>query len=828
MKNGKIARLAAFLVPLLVILIICIDHEIYPFGDQCILDIDMYHQYCPFFTELMGKIKNGGSAFYSWNIGLGADFVSLYAYYLASPLNWLLAICPADHVIEFMTFLIVLKIAFSGLALTHYLLVHFDAEKNGVTAFAAAIFGCAYALSGFMAAYAWNIMWTDCMVLAPLIILGLERLIKEGRPLLYYSMLALSILSNYYISIMICIFLVIWFFLYWMEHRETGFKPWLRFAGYSVLAGGTGAILIIPTAIVLGYSSTQGTSFPETIEWYFNIIAELARHMLMTESYTGTEHWPNIYCGVFVLLFFVLYLLNKSISWKRKVPRVLLLVFFVLSFASNILDYIWHGLRFPTSLPGRQSFLYIFVVLLVAYEAFLHLKENKIWHVAVAGVCAGGFVFLAYRFSDSELIGQREFVVSAIFLGCYLVLVAGYLLGSAKIQKIMLAIGCFAMVAELTLNYDVTGFGTVSRYAYVKDWQDYENVLKQADAAVKEEGQLFYRTEELERRTKNDAALSNYRSATQFSSLMNINVSHLYQKVGMEGGKNFYCINGATPLLSAMLSVRYVLADNDMEASPMRTLVAASGGTYLYENAHVLPLGYMMSEDVADAWAYEELGDITAQNQLAQLLGADGLMLEPAGVSVIANAGETSFLVEETGYYYATYEKTNASTLTLENSDGRSRSYAKASHGYTLELGYCEAGTRVAVTNTIDETLDLTIYRLNPETVQTAFDTLNEQTMELTDFSDDKITGTIQVEDAGRLIFSIAKEDGWTLYVDGVETESEAFGGAFISVHLEPGEHEIELRYQTPGFALGAGITVGCIALAALCMFIRKKQGKRL
>ena len=68
------------------------------------------------------------------------------------------------------------------------------------------------------------------------------------------------------------------------------------------------------------------------------------------------------------------------------------------------------------------------------------------------------------------------------------------------------------------------------------------------------EGVSFYRVEELERKTKNDAALYGYPSATQFSSLMNLDVSHFYQNVGMEGGKkNFDCANGAMPLLSAML-----------------------------------------------------------------------------------------------------------------------------------------------------------------------------------------------------------------------------------------------------------------------------------
>ena len=150
---------ASFGIPLLIALLICVDHNVYPFGDQCILHIDMYHQYCPFFTELLEKIRSGGSFFYSWNIGLGVDFVSLYAYYLASPLNGLLILCPAGFVIEFMTILVLLKMALCGLTFAYYLREHFKTEH-----FAVSIFGTAYALSAFMAAYAWNIMWTDCMV----------------------------------------------------------------------------------------------------------------------------------------------------------------------------------------------------------------------------------------------------------------------------------------------------------------------------------------------------------------------------------------------------------------------------------------------------------------------------------------------------------------------------------------------------------------------------------------------------------------------------------------------------------------------------------------
>ena len=196
----------------------------------------MYHQYAPFFSEFRHKLAEGGSLLYSWDIGLGVNFAALYAYYLASPLNWLLILCPGKYVIEFMTAAIVLKIGLAGLSFTWYL-----RKRSGVTDFGACFFGIFYALSGYMAAYSWNIMWLDCIVLFPLILLGLEQLVREKKGLLYCISLALSILSNYYISIMICIFMVIYFavlmVLDWENFKDGWGKCIGLFAGCSLLAG---------------------------------------------------------------------------------------------------------------------------------------------------------------------------------------------------------------------------------------------------------------------------------------------------------------------------------------------------------------------------------------------------------------------------------------------------------------------------------------------------------------------------------------------------------------------------------------------------------------
>ena len=228
----------AFLIPLLLSIAICAGNGVYPFGEQCILHVDMYHQYCPFFTEFLNKLQNGGSLMYTWREGLGSDFVALYAYYLASPLNWLLILWPKAYVIEFMTLTILIKIGVAGLCMFLFLDAHFALEQKGrVLLWTALVFSFAYALSGFVAAYSWDIMWMDGVALAPLIYAGLERLVKEGRAALYYISLSVAILANYYIGMIICVFLVFYFLFLFLEQRAQRGRAFLQFVWYSLLAG---------------------------------------------------------------------------------------------------------------------------------------------------------------------------------------------------------------------------------------------------------------------------------------------------------------------------------------------------------------------------------------------------------------------------------------------------------------------------------------------------------------------------------------------------------------------------------------------------------------
>ncbi|MBO4748889.1 MAG: YfhO family protein, partial [Lachnospiraceae bacterium] len=176
----KLFLFLSFFVPFEMMLVVFAVKYCFPFGDQCFLISDLYHQYFPFFQEFSNKIRSGEGIFYSWNMGLGTNFYVIYAYYLACPLNWIAFLFPKEYLAEVISGLVILKVGLAGL--TSYLFFDNRNKEDKIThqAYCALLFSFCYAMSGYVAAYNINIMWMDCIVLAPLILLGLERLVKRG------------------------------------------------------------------------------------------------------------------------------------------------------------------------------------------------------------------------------------------------------------------------------------------------------------------------------------------------------------------------------------------------------------------------------------------------------------------------------------------------------------------------------------------------------------------------------------------------------------------------------------------------------------------------
>ena len=799
---------AAFFVPIAVMIIIFAQRGIFPFGEECFLRTDMYHQYAPFFSEFQYKLTHGGSLLYTWDIGMGVNFSALYAYYLASPVNWLLFLCPGGLIIEFMTVLIVLKTALSGVSFTWYLRRHCRRMDFG-----SGLFGIFYALSGYMAAYSWNIMWLDCIVLFPLILWGLERLVEEGRGKFYCIALGLSILSNYYISIMICIFMVIYVIARVIITPPRGALGWLktagRFALYSVLAGGLAAAVLLPAVFALRATASGDFNFPGTLSSYFSIFDMIARHIGNVGTEIGLDHWPNIYCGIAVLLFFLLYIGSGRISAREKVVYCGLLLLFYASFSTNVLNFIWHGFHYPNSLPCRQSFIYIALILTMCYKAYSHLEDTPFQHVLLAFWGAGGFVILAEKLVDNpEQYHFSVFYAALILLALYAGLLYLYKKGKWSLDAVLLA--ALALVSvEAAVNMAVTSVPTTSRTAYVSDNEDVRMLLE----GIKDDG--FYRVEKEDQRTKNDGAWMHFRSASLFSSTANAALSDFYRILGCESSTNAYSITGSTPLVDSLFSVKYRLYPDQQPAGALMSQAGRSGDVWLYENQYTLPLAFMLPGDLETNWILDSGNPAAVQNDLCALLGTEDVLIFNESIT---DGRKLTFTAEDTGdyYVYVTNKKVeNVSAVIGETSKG----FDNVDRGYFLELGQILEGQEVILEaeNEGNPTLQAEVWRFNPQGLAQVYEAMNESPMEIVSFGDRELLGMVTAKERGTLFTTIPYDAGWTVLVDKTAVSTRPVFDTFLGIDLEAGDHEISFVYTPQGLKEGSVISaVSAVLLAAL------------
>ncbi len=829
LKSKQKLYIVSFALPFVTMLILFAINKIFPFGDRSFLNIDMYHQYFPFLTEFFHKLRNGDSLFYSWNAGIGSNLIALYAYYLASPINWLCVLVPEAYLMEFMSYLVIVKIGLCGLTTAIYLSNHFKTERISV-----AFFALFYAMSGYMAAYNWNVMWLDCIVLAPLILLGLECLVKEGKYKLYCLSLGIAILSNYYICIMICIFLVLYFLIVLLPLAEKKINACIRFATFSLLAGGIGALFLIPEVLALQLSRFSSADFPNKLTEYFSIFDVLARHCMDVAIETGLDHWPNIYCSVAVFILFPLYITSNKIATKEKVGKLVLLLVFLLSFSYNIPTFIWHGMNYPDSLPSRQSFLYILLLLTVCMDAYLHLKEASKGELAVSISAGFLFVLLAQKLVTDDAFEAKTWLLTGMFLAIYAILL--YVArNQEKLPAYMIVLSMLVMVVEAGANTLLTSLSTVSRPNYLENYETYHELYSEQEA---KEPDSFYRYEKVSRMTNNDSMLQNYPSLSMFSSTSNGLVNHFYDRYGMRNSKVFYCSDGMTPFLSALLSQGYTFSKEKMPEDGMYELVKELDGVYLYRNTYSLPLGFTIApdetfetmliddKDTAFAVVAQNKDDgmlpINRQNSLALRLGAEGdLFTELYSED---NAGFATIQVPYDTRVYAYCDTSKHSTITAYVGDEETNTFKKLTNRYILDLGFHEAGTEITLKSEKEEPLHMRAYSFDEEYLAELLGDLSQNTLSIQEMTSAKLNGTVTAEEDGYLILSIPYDPGFTIKVDGVKTEAALFEDMMIAVPLNAGTHAISLSYYPQGMTAGILITALSIVLFTIICYVERKK----
>ena len=885
-RNRKLNYLSlAFAIPCVGMLFVMLISQYEPFGSYSMLYSDMYHQYYPFFVAFRDALRNGKGLLYTWSVGLGMDYLGLIAYYLASPLNLLSIFVPEGALLEYFSLLVPIKLGLAGLFFGIFLNQLFGRNDLSVS-----VFGGFYGLCAWALGFQWNVMWLDTFALLPLVALGTVKLLQERKFILYTVSLFFSIFSNYYIGLFTCFFVFLLFFVYefcrwggWKKFAE----DFLRIALFSVLAIGMASVLELPALAALQSSQSSVNKFPTTfrlniakehnLKGLLDAMRQVAGNMGGAIEPNFKEGLPNVYCGIISVFLMMLYLLAKKIPLRDKICAVGLLLFFNASFIIRQLDYIWHGFHFTNMIPYRFSFLYSFMVLYMAYRAWLLRKDFSVKQVLFSGILAAAVLACSEELTATvplelsilNLDVPVYFLYNLIFLVLYLL---AMLVGCVKEplpedatdQQIAKAeaeeryqrrrsarLLLTVMAVELAANLLCFGlyFTGTNVSNYPKGTEHTASVIRYMHE--RERRNLFFRAETTHTQTLNDGALNGYNGVSAFTSSANVKTTLFMQALGY-GAKNTYnryAFEESSPVANLFLGLKYMIdRDNKDKTSTFFADRNHFGDTTLLENQAYLPLAFLTQPELSQLTFDASGNAFQFQDQLfAAATGLEGdVWHRIPGENLTITAVDATVSEEDgTGYCKYVSEKSNASVTYSFTAprDGfaclhlnlpKRNSYYVSVNGTELYKETISLPQMIAVDDVLagdvidvrivckaDENSTMTVGAaiLDMDRFWQGYEILKSSTLELTDFESTRVKGVIQCNRDGLLYASIPQNGNWEVTVDGKPAKIQLVGDCMIGVPLTEGNHSVIYTYRNRAFSLGWKISVGCAMVFALLAY---------
>ena len=877
LRDGKnLFLLWAFLIPAGLLLLFYISRAVFPLGDGSVLILDLNGQYVSFFEELRDKLLHGGSLLYSWSRTLGGEFLGIFAYYLASPFSLIVCLFPSSLITEALLLMFMLKAGSCGFTMALYLRSAYPGRKSATIAFSTL-----YALSSYAIVQAHNTMWIDELIFLPLLVLGVERLIKEKKYLLYTVSLAYCAMSNFYIGYMVCIFTFFYFFYYYFITGGNGGnnligerRHFIRSLGrmilFSVIALLIAAAVICPAYVSLTFGKTEFSTPDYTLKSKFDLFDLFARLFPASYDTVRPEGLPFIYCGVLTALMVPPFFASRRISGREKLGAGAMICLFVFSFVMSDVDIVWHGMQKPNWLNYRYSFMLIFLLIVLAYRAFGEIRETDI---RVVGCTAAAYIILlaaaqklGYDWFDGLLGCMLSVAVILIWLGVICAVRSRKAVWGASVLLVCTVCAelLFAGIyTEDRMNSDVSFTSRSTYRSFIDRVQPSVDMIKEYNAQAY--GDEFYRTEKTVFRKTNDGMALGLYGISSSSSLLNAGVISSLGKLGIGSASNWTRYYGGNPVFDSLFSIRYLICEEESDAPLYSTVTEdTENGLIGRENPYALPLCYGVNEDIL---GYDIDG---CSNPFERMNGIITAMLgEDETVEVWKPIKATAETENLTVAYTAATEKTprnikyspidpsgNARvTYSLYGAGEDSEIYAYFPSGYLREASVYVDGDkkgsyfdgesysilslgargedeelRVALrlednSMYIQDGTDYFWY-LDKAVFESAVERLGHSGLEITSFSDTHIEGTVNAERGDRVMFTgIPYDSGWRVRIDGERAELLETVDCLLAFELPEGEHTVELSYLPSCVIVGCSASaVGIAALVGVCLRDRARR----
>jgi len=796
----KCGLLLSFIIPFICLILIFISNGII-LGDNSIFISDSLYQYQQLLIYFKSILENLSNFSYSFQISFGTPMISTIAYYLTSPFNILLYFF--DNIENFFIFQTLIKLSLCGLTMYKYLTYHNKSNS-------ALIFSTAYALSSFMICNYFQMMWLDSYFLAPLLLLGIDKIINEKKHLLYGIVLFLIVLSNYYNGFICALFGVLYFVYKYILNDIKDKKIVSMFFITSILCGLMTMFIHIPN--LLDIMTVNRTNH---INYLFNSDFSGIISKMFLGSSNGNilnVHHPYLYIGIFNIILLIFYFINKEITKKEKVLASIIFLILICSIIYVPLNNLWHAFSNPIGFNFRYMFLFNIFTISLCFKSFLNIKKiDKIYYLWTLLF----FIVLSFFVTFRELFDVVYLYISIGFFIVYLIML--YI--DDKDMKMLFHL---LVIAELFFN----GYALLKSYDYTP--RDYINGVYNEKTStiemINDDG--FYRMEFDKRFGSNDSLNYGFNGLSNFFSSVDFN-EDFYRKIGSYSRKNRVFYNHSI-VMDSLLGIKYYESLEELDYynlignNKVSILEGILYGTtyqdsYVYQNPYALSLGYMISskskDDIVCLYGYDCQNEI-----LNQMIGYDN------NVYKFEEVLDNKFVIKSNNdfYIYVKDKYQSGSVFTVSFGDESKTILLNSNRVIYVENDY-EIGTELEITVDGVKIENIYIAYIDFDNFVENYNELKNNQLQIKKIENGYINGDIEVSDKNVLFLSIQYNDNFKILVDGKETEYYKLFDNFIGLDLDEGLHNIEIIYEVKGLKLGFIISLISLSLFAIYSYRLKK-----
>lgn len=753
-----------------------ISKKLYLFTD---IGSDSINTFWPGYTLISDYLKDGQFPGWSFQTGMGQN---IFPQNFGDPFRYIYYLSDRNSIPFLIFFVELFKILIAtGLFYAYLKIINLNTISSVIGAL---LFG----FSGYMIiGSGWYIFSTEVVYVA-LLLYSFELFYQNGKWLLFTFSIALIAAFGPFNLYLNGLFIFVYSVVRYYNKDGAHIKQFLLMEAKLFLAGiiglGISALFFIPavdlylqsprvegdSALFGNLSSVSIFSLSDGLQLWTALLRTFAPDFL--GNGTDFKGWSNyleapvFYCGTLVLLLFPQIFLN--INNKRKITYGLLL-----SGALTIILFPYFRYLFWLFAGDyyRTFSLYVTLILIFFSVKSLHYLITKqklnIWLLLITS-----FLMLIILYLIPDPIDRTTFIdediKSKITL---LILLLTGILSLIYISKTRYAGALLLLLlvtAELTfMTYSSVNNRKVLTSEKLKEKTGYNDFTNEAIDLIKSRDNGFYRVSKdyfsnyASHVSLNDARMQNFYGTSSYHSFN--------QKYYIEFLNGFDIID----------------ATNEEQTRWAKGLIENP----LLQSFASVKYNLSQSEDP----------DFLRFNY--KLIGSVG------NIKILEN---NSFI--PLGYTYNTYIKRSVfeKLSTLQKDMAVYKAFVIDDDSYKDFSGYNEFLLN-------DTTIDLSFENLDRKIAM-----LEQDTLRITSFSQNKISGTIDTDSEKLLFFSIPYDKGWKAILDDNDTDIHIVNAGMIGIKIPKGQHSLVLKYFPPYVVLGAFISA-IMLIAALCLFYFKR-----